>query len=118
MLSRALRSAVLAAAALLVGARAEAGVAVGRSPGDDASCEIPSANPSAPAEWTHGDRTLPGLIATGRFEIRSAYRLTLCNVGLSVYVLQDVRDRRTVYECVSDDTYRAAFPCARLNSRP
>lgn len=101
---------------LFAPAAARAGAAPGRLDGDPA-CEIKSANPAAAVEWTRGDKSLAQLVATGSFEIRGSYRMTLCNIGLSVYVLQDARDRRVVYECVSDDTYRAPFPCVRLGTR-
>jgi hypothetical protein len=60
--------------------------------------------------------SLPQLVGSGDFEIRGVYRVHLCEVELTVYVLQNAEDRGEVFECMSDDTYRAPAPCFRLGA--
>ncbi len=84
---------------------------------DFAGC-VRSLNPQAEPEWTQTDLTLQRLIRTGLFDIRAAYRMHLCESELTVYVLQNAGDRSEVYECTSDDTYRAVFPCFRVGPEP
>jgi hypothetical protein len=80
----------------------------------EVGCTVPEPELDSDPEWEASKDTMSVLIATGDFEIRGSYRLQICGFGLSVYVLQNADDRQQVYECVSDDRYRPAFPCQKL----
>jgi len=88
-----------------------------RGPETGANC-LPTPDLDTAPEWGDSDATLPSLIGGGDFEIRAAYRVAYCQFGLTVYVLQGIADRRQVYECISDDSYRAPFPCKQLKAPP
>lgn len=77
-------------------------------------CTVPVPELDSKPEWSASKETMAVLIASGKFEIRGSYRLQMCGFGLSVYVLQNSEDLSQVYECVSDDRYRPAFPCQKL----
>ena len=123
MMSYAMRTLLAATLGALVAARAggpaEAAIAAGaRAAPNGTACTVAPVDTGAKAEWTVSQKTFPSLLATGRFEVRSAYRMTLCGSTFTVYVLQDRRDLRFVYECTADDTYRPAVPCSQVEIAP
>ncbi len=82
---------------------------------DFATC-VRALNPEGAPDFTPTDMSLQQLIGTGLFDIRAAYRMRLCEVEITVYVLQNFEERSEVFECTSDDTYRPVFPCFRVGA--
>ena len=76
-------------------------------------CTIKPLSEAKP-EWQRTGDSLSVLIGSGQYEIRAAYRFKACENEFTIYVLQNIADRSSVFECSSDDTYRPVFPCFKV----
>ena len=101
-------------AGLLLAATSPAMAGIGAVVKESAACDLQPINPKAEPEWFDISKSLAQLIATGDYEMKSAYRFKACGAEFTIYLVQGVTDKRQVFECSSDDTYRPVVGCKQL----